>query len=109
MMFTELFDKVDGVIFEGLGLSEAYGKPVMLIKHNPTNLVTQISTECVHNMTWEQIEPILTGVREPVVLQHMSRICGYMSQFSNWNPSKIGELRDRHKGDYAFPAAALSS
>ena len=25
----------------------------------------------------------------------------YFSRINNWNRSKLGELKDRHKGDYA--------
>jgi ribonucleoside-triphosphate reductase (formate) len=30
----------------------------------------------------------------------ITRIVGYFSRISNWNKSKLGELRDRHRGDY---------
>ncbi|TLD42797.1 MAG: Ribonucleotide reductase of class III (anaerobic), large subunit [Candidatus Jettenia ecosi] len=30
----------------------------------------------------------------------ISRIVGYFSRINNWNKSKIGELADRHKGNY---------
>ncbi len=33
----------------------------------------------------------------------ITRIVGYFSRVNNWNRSKIGELKDRHKGDYAIP------
>jgi len=32
----------------------------------------------------------------------ISRIVGYFSRISNWNKSKIGELKDRHKGKYTL-------
>ncbi|MFH1783485.1 MAG: anaerobic ribonucleoside-triphosphate reductase [bacterium] len=32
----------------------------------------------------------------------VTRIVGYYSRIPNWNKSKIGELKDRHKGDYAI-------
>jgi ribonucleoside-triphosphate reductase len=39
----------------------------------------------------------------------MTRIVGYFSRVNNWNKSKLGELKDRHKGNYSvgtmFPAA----
>jgi ribonucleoside-triphosphate reductase len=39
----------------------------------------------------------------------ITRIVGYFSRISNWNKSKLGELKDRHRGDYAvtplFPPA----
>jgi len=31
----------------------------------------------------------------------ISRIVGYFSRINNWNKSKIGELADRHKGNYS--------
>jgi len=30
----------------------------------------------------------------------ITRIVGYFSRISNWNKSKLGELKDRHRGDY---------
>ena len=32
----------------------------------------------------------------------ISRIVGYFSRINNWNKSKIGELADRHKGNYSI-------
>ncbi len=31
-------------------------------------------------------------------LIHMTRIVGYYSRVQNWNPSKLGELKDRQSG-----------
>ena len=31
---------------------------------------------------------------------HVTRIVGYYSQVHNWNPAKMRELTDRHKGQY---------
>jgi ribonucleoside-triphosphate reductase len=31
----------------------------------------------------------------------VTRIVGYFSRIENWNKSKLGELADRHKGNYA--------
>lgn len=38
-------------------------------------------------------------------LHGVTRIVGYFSRIANWNSSKIGELHDRHKGDYAVGTA----
>lgn len=38
-------------------------------------------------------------------LHGITRIVGYLSRINNWNASKIGELHDRHKGDYAVGTA----
>jgi len=35
----------------------------------------------------------------------LTRIVGYYSRINNWNKSKIGELRDRHAGNYAVREA----
>ncbi len=37
---------------------------------------------------------------EFIKVQGVTRIVGFYSRVTNWNRSKIGELRDRHKGDY---------
>lgn len=36
-------------------------------------------------------------------LVHISRVVGYYSRIENWNKSKQGELKDRHKGNYSVP------
>jgi len=35
----------------------------------------------------------------------VTRIVGYYSRINNWNQSKIGELKDRHGGDYSVVAS----
>jgi ribonucleoside-triphosphate reductase len=35
----------------------------------------------------------------------LTRIVGYFSRVDNWNGSKQGELKDRHKGDYSIGGA----
>ncbi len=37
-------------------------------------------------------------------LYGVTRIVGYYSRTSNWNKSKVGELKDRHKGNYSVKA-----
>jgi len=32
----------------------------------------------------------------------IARIVGYFSRISNWNKSKLGELKDRHRGNYSL-------
>ncbi|MFW6107267.1 MAG: anaerobic ribonucleoside-triphosphate reductase [bacterium] len=39
----------------------------------------------------------------------LTRIVGYYSRITNWNKSKIGELRDRHGGSYALPEQEAGS
>ena len=35
----------------------------------------------------------------------ITRIVGYYSRINNWNKSKVGELKDRHRGDYRVAAS----
>lgn len=40
--------------------------------------------------------------RNPIMLHGVTRIVGYYSRVTNWNKSKVGELRDRHQSNYAL-------
>ncbi len=39
----------------------------------------------------------------------MTRIVGYFSRVNNWNKSKLGELKDRHKGNYSVAGTVLAA
>ena len=62
-----------------------------------------LAVECILEHSWEDLEAVLTGAREPRIMTHVTRIVGYFSQLRNWNRSKIAELRDRHRGEYGLP------
>jgi len=85
------------------------GNPAVVVKHVPTGLVTQIPICMLEKIDEQTMLAILTGEREPQALRFMSRIVGYMSHLDAWNASKIGELRDRHKGNYSVPGGEHSS
>ena len=53
-----------------------------------------ISDDGIETQEWDKIKKGIPN------LTHMSRIVGYYSRINNWNKSKLGELRDRHAGDY---------
>ena len=72
----------------------------IIVLNKLTKQACSISTECIKENTWENLEPIFLGEREPEALYHMSRVVGYFSRIDNWNKSKIGELKDRQKGSY---------
>ena len=52
---------------------------------------------------WPTLRGLATGQRQIAPCYHVSRIVGYYSRIENWNPSKIGELRDRRNGNYTIP------
>jgi len=49
---------------------------------------------------WRALEAILTGKRNAIIMDHVTRIVGYYSKVRNWNKSKVGELHDRQAGNY---------
>ena len=49
------------------------------------------------------VRAVLAGGRPAVIMQKTTRICGYYANLRNWNASKLAELRDRQKGNYAIP------
>lgn len=65
---------------------------------NPTN------GECLHVTleAFDSISPddLRRGIISGRDVHHVSRVVGYYSRIENWNQSKIGELRDRRRGDY---------
>ena len=51
---------------------------------------------------------VIKNARKPIVLEGITRIVGYYSRMSNWNKSKVGELRDRHSKNYALGGHMLT-
>jgi ribonucleoside-triphosphate reductase len=50
--------------------------------------------------TAQEFIDVINGDRNAIVCEGVTRIVGYYSRVNNWNKSKIGELRDRQKGQY---------
>ena len=84
------------------------GNPSVLLHHKPSGLTTQIPISGIDNLDEKTLLAILSGEREPKVLRHMTRIVGYFSNIHNWNDSKLGELRDRRKGNYSIESVEHS-
>jgi hypothetical protein len=73
----------------------------LAVEHTDSKLVTVLPVGAIEKADWPLLEEILIGRREPSVLYHMTRVVGYYSRVENWNQSKLGELADRHRGEYA--------
>ena len=76
------------------------------VHHIPTGKATRIPVEKVQELDWITLEDIMTLKREPKALHGFTRVVGYYSRPDNWNPSKIGELKDRQKGNYGIETPA---
>ncbi len=67
-------------------------------KFNDNWIKYHLSDEGIKRITEKQLLKQL-GSHD---VQQMTRIVGYYSKVNNWNPSKLGELKDRQAGDYTF-------
>lgn len=105
MEMMDFYEKVEthrDLVGESVDLNAK--NPAVVVRHRQSGLATCLPIGAIESANWEIIEEVLTCKREPVVLQHMTRVVGYFSRIDNWNKSKIGELHDRHLGNYAIPA-----
>lgn len=58
-----------------------------------------IATEALAQQNWPTVYRSVVQGRD---VRQVTRVCGYFSATENWNASKIGELADRHRGDYSL-------
>jgi hypothetical protein len=65
---------------------------------NGNEVKYHFSNAGIERATREQIEKALKAYD----VTWMTRIVGYYSRVSNWNKSKIGELKDRQEGSYVI-------
>jgi len=85
---------------EGLDVTNDGGEDVVYVLHKPTATKYRLTFDAIATEDWGTLEAIMTGRREAHVMDHMTRVVGYYSRISNWNKSKVGELRGRHSGNY---------
>lgn len=80
-------------------------KPYLVVVYKATPesapKYTKVCVDAILKNTLDELLPILKGEEEPEKLYYRSRIVGYFSRINNWNTSKLGELKDRHKGHYS--------
>ena len=64
-----------------------------------------ISMEAIHALSadevlahsWEELESLFLGKRNPVIIVWITRVVGYYAQVRNFNKSKLAELEDRRR------------
>ena len=79
------------------------GKDAVYLRHLPTGTTHRVLLDDIIEHKWEDICGVICGTRDATVLRSMTRVVGYYSRIDNWNKSKLGELWDRQKGNYALP------
>lgn len=105
MEMTQFFDHVEQhPDLQGIGIDADCKdrSPGVIVKYGKNGLMTRLPAAAIEAAEWPLLEEVLTGKREPQVLQHMTRVVGYFSRVENWNKSKVGELKDRQKGNYSI-------
>jgi hypothetical protein len=63
-----------------------------------------VSLSGLADATWPDLLGVFLGERPASIMVQITRIVGYYSMLKNWNRSKLAELRDRQKGNYALDA-----
>jgi len=89
---------IDNIVIDGwkwLPADKHLEKGIVVKKGDHT---IHITDKCIDMYKW----PILSKKLGSFEVTHMARIVGYYSKINNWNKSKLGELADRHKGDYVI-------
>jgi len=76
-------------------------------KHNETegyfvgseklDTCAHFTAEAIEKNAWPALHKQITQGKD---VHQITRIVGYYSRIQNWNKSKLGELQDRHAGDY---------
>ena len=74
-------------------------KDCFIVRNEKLKEDYECTFETVCKQDWFNISRVLHG-GEAGPLKRMTRIVGYFSQVKNWNKGKLGELADRHAGDY---------
>ncbi|MFH1868965.1 MAG: hypothetical protein ABH843_08350 [Candidatus Omnitrophota bacterium] len=55
------------------------------------------TNEAIEKNDWPRLNRSIVQGKD---IYHVTRVVGYYSRIQNWNKSKIGELKDRHAGEY---------
>jgi len=77
----------------------------VVVRNNTTKRHYSISVPRLGEVRKDELVSLLKGQREALELVTITRIVGYYSHVENWNRSKLGELEDRRRGNYALEEA----
>ena len=68
--------------------------------HQITVEVPEIFAKCRNEKEAVRFVDVINRDKPAISCEGVTRIVGYYSRVQNWNKSKVGELRDRQKGQY---------
>jgi len=96
MVTQDFLTKVEGT--EYLEVLKENEQAFIVLNRN-TSKKYEVRKDSLIASDWENVNSVFCG-REPIILDGITRIVGYFSKISNWNKSKLGELKDRRQGNY---------
>ncbi len=97
-----LRDEAEAVLSAEASVSAVWTDDALWTKDARSGSVTRCPVHALAGISAPDLLAIVLGKREPQAMKHMTRVCGYYSHIENWNKSKVGELRDRHIGNYSI-------
>lgn len=106
MIIKDFFDKINSDNrLEGVNIVvvDKLEDCEFVVKDKETGVHSFLSITVIVSNEWKILRELMIGERNPLPIYHVSRIVGYFSRIENWNPSKLGELEDRRKGNYTIP------
>jgi len=95
-------DRLRGV---DLQVGDAPEDDAMVVEDLKTGYKTAFRMPAIIEHSWDDLRAMAIGQKDISPLYHVTRIVGYLSRIENWNKSKLGELTDRRRGDYAILGA----
>lgn len=78
---------------------EHNGKSGYFIGSKRLDTAAHFTPEAIRKNDWSALHKQIIQGKD---VYHITRIVGYYSRIQNWNKSKVGELKDRHTGDYVL-------
>ena len=96
---VEADDRLRGV---DLRQGDTPAEDTVVVEDIESSYKTTFAVPVILELPWEELRALATGEKDIAPLYHVTRVCGYFSRVENFNPSKIGELKDRRKGNYAI-------
>ncbi len=103
MTLTDFFAAIEADDqFRGVDITDQMATIYDLVRKQ---LIT-VPVSTVMAVDWKPLRSVLATGPQPLPLYQFARIVGYFSRVENWNPGKLGELRDRRAGDYRLPEAS---
>ncbi len=65
-----------------------------------------VRLDVLAGLSWSEVRRFVVNGRN---VYGVSRVVGYFSRITNWNKSKVGELKDRQRGNYSLTGSTIEA